>query len=108
GERRRLNGQQFRQPYRPPRHIRGRAWWSPNNPRATGHRKVAAWVSITERARRSGAVVSNHLSDTARDISIPAGGAAVQTQVRQRIEQLGGRVIDERDAVGGPHWHVDF
>jgi hypothetical protein len=28
--------------------------------------------------------------------------------VRQRLQALGGHVIDEHDAVGGPHWHVDF
>ncbi|MFO0956013.1 MAG: hypothetical protein U0800_00955 [Isosphaeraceae bacterium] len=63
---------------------------------------------IIRRARQRGATVSNHLSDHARDISVPVGGHRVQGQVRARLQQLGGHVIDEHDAVGGAHWHVDF
>jgi len=31
----------------------------------------------------------------------------VANQVRTRLEELGAHVIDEHDAVGGAHWHVD-
>jgi hypothetical protein len=82
--------------------------WVTAHPQATAEEIATAYVEIINRARQRGAVVSNHLSDRARDISIPAGGPHVQTQVRHRLRELGGHVIDERDAVGGPHWHVDY
>lgn len=107
-QRRRQNRQQFLSTYRPAPHITEMDQWVSNHPQATEAQAVAAFVDIINRARRNGATVSNHLSDTARDISIPAGGPAVQAQILQRIKQLGGRVLDERDAVGGAHWHVDL
>ena len=58
-------------------------------------------------ARANGEIVSNHLSDSVRDISWPIGTPEVLNQIEQRIEQLGGRVIREPQAAGGRHWHVD-
>jgi hypothetical protein len=78
------------------------------HPHATEQETTTAFTEIINRARRNGAVVSNHLSDRARDISIPRGSREVQQRVRARLRELGGHVIDERDAVGGPHCHVDY
>jgi hypothetical protein len=82
--------------------------WVTARPRASASKTVAAFEGFIVAARQLGATVSNHLSDRARDISIPVGGAAIQHQVRSRLEALGAHVIDEHDAVSGAHWHVDY
>ncbi|MCY2967675.1 MAG: peptidoglycan-binding domain-containing protein [Planctomycetota bacterium] len=106
-QRRLVNQQQFLSTYRHAPHITEMDTWVTQHPQATESQTIAEFEQIITRARQNGATVSNHLSDTARDISIPLGGHTVQSTIRRRIEELGGRVIDERDAVGGPHWHVD-
>jgi hypothetical protein len=107
-QRRRQNRTQFLRTYLPAHHITEMDEWVSAHPRATEAETTAAFVDIISRARRNGAVVSNHLSDHARDISIPHGIPQVRHQVRRRLEELGAHVIDEHDAVGGPHWHVDY
>lgn len=107
-ERRLQNRTQFLRVYRPAPHITEMDQWVAAHPHATRQETTAAFVDIINRARARGAVVSNHLSDRARDISIPHGGATTQQQVRHRLQELGGHVIDEHDAVGGAHWHVDY
>jgi hypothetical protein len=107
-ERRRANRSQFIHVYKPAAHITEMDQWVTAHPGATKDQTIAAFVDIINRALQRGAGVSNHLSDRARDISIPVGGPNVQKQVRDFIKDLGGRVLDERDAVGGPHWHVDY
>jgi hypothetical protein len=107
-QRRLQNRSQFLNTYHPAPHISEMDNWVTAHPRATEQEATAAFTEIITRARQNGAVVSNHLSDRARDISIPRGTPQVQHQVRQRIQSLGGHVIDEHDAVGGPHWHVDY
>jgi hypothetical protein len=93
--------------YHAPHIVEMDAWVSAHRP-ATESDTTTAFVDIITRARQRGAVVSNHLSDHARDISIPLGGSEVQETIRRRLHELGAHVIDEHDAVGGPHWHVDY
>jgi hypothetical protein len=107
-QRRRNDRTQFLRTYRAARHITEMDNWVANHPRATEAETTAAFVEIINRARQHGALVSNHLSDHARDISIPHGTPHVRQQVRARLRELGGHVIDEHDAVTGPHWHVDY
>jgi hypothetical protein len=106
-QRRIADRRQFLRTYRHTQHITEMDHWVTRHPRASEQETVAEFVQIIQRARRRGATVSNHLSDDARDISIPIGGATVQNRVRARLNELGGHVIDEHDAVGGAHWHVD-
>jgi hypothetical protein len=77
--------------------------WVANHPRATEAETTTAFVEIINRARKNGAVVSNHLSDHARDFSIPHGTPHGRQQVRARLRGVGGHVIDDHGAVGGPH-----
>jgi hypothetical protein len=107
-QRRRADRRQFLQVYRPAPHITEMDKWATDHPDADEDSTTKAFEDIINRALKRGAVVSNHLSDRARDISIPLGGSNVQKQVRHFIESLGGRVLDERSATGGPHWHVDY
>jgi len=107
-ERRLQNRHQFLHTYRPAHHITEMDHWVTHHPHASQDETVAAFVEIINRARQRGAVVSNHLSDHARDISIPHGDHRVRSQVRVRLRELGAHVLDEHDAVGGPHWHVDY
>lgn len=107
-DRRRQNRQQFLHTYSPRPHITEMDHWVTAHPAATREETVEEFVRIIKNAREHGAQVSNHLSDSARDISIPMGGLSVQHQVRARLQALGAHVLDEHDAVGGPHWHVDY
>jgi hypothetical protein len=107
-ERRVANRSQFLHVYLPARHITEMDTWVTNHPDASEDDTVAAFVDIINRARQRGAVVSNHLSDRARDISIPQGGRDFRNQIRSRFQQLGAHVIDEHGATGGPHWHIDY
>jgi hypothetical protein len=107
-QRRRGNRNQFLSTYRPAAHITEMDRWVTAHPPASEAETVAAFVEIIDRARGNGAVVSNHLSDRARDISIPVGNAQYRNQVRQHLERLGAHVLDEHDATTGAHWHVDY
>ncbi len=107
-ERRVKARQQFLSTYRPAPHITEMDRWVTEHPSQPLATTTNAFEQIIRRALERGAVVSHHLSDSARDISIPQGGAEVQRRVRSRLESMGCHVIDEHDAVGGPHWHVDF
>lgn len=107
-QRRRSNRNQFVQTYRPAPHITEMDNWVTSHPNATQEATVDAFEDIINRARAQGAVVSNHLSDRARDISIPLGASQHQLQIRNWLRHQGAHVIDEHDATGGPHWHVDY
>jgi hypothetical protein len=107
-QRRRASRNQFLHVYLSAPHITEMDHWVTANPNASAEETATAFAEIIERARARGAAVSNHLSDRARDVSIPIGGHTLQNEVRHRIQNLGGHVIDEHDAVGGPHWHVDY
>ena len=107
-QRRRSNRSQFLNTYRPAHHITEMDNWATSHPHATEAVTVGAFEDIINRARAHGAVVSNHLSDRARDISIPIGAPSNQHQIRNWLTNQGAHVIDEHDATGGPHWHVDY
>ena len=107
-DRRRANRQQFLHTYVHAHHITEMDAWVAANPTATPNETTDAFERIIVAARSRGATVSNHLSDRARDISIPFGGHDVQQEIRNRFQTLGAHVIDEHDAVGGAHWHVDY
>jgi hypothetical protein len=82
--------------------------WQRANPNSSVEKNVDAFESIIRRARNNGAVVSNHLSDHARDITIPIGTTTQLNQIESRFNEIGVRVIREPNAVGGPHWHLDW
>jgi len=107
-QRRRQDRAQFLPTYRPAPHITEMDNWVATHPNAADQETTAAFTEIINRARRNGAVVSNHLSDRARDISIPHRNRELQHRVRAHLQELGRHVIDEHDAVGGPHWHFDY
>ena len=50
----------------------------------------------------------SQFTDSARDISWPAGTPDELNQIELRIQQLGGRVIREPHAAGGRHWHMGW
>lgn len=102
------NRAQFLRVYLPATHITEMDNWVTAHANATPAETSAAFAEIITRAQARGATVSNHLTDRARDISIPMGSHVTQHEVRNRLQQLGAHVIDERDAVGGAHWHVDY
>lgn len=82
--------------------------WVANNPNATAIQTTAEFERIIRVARANGEIVSNHLSDSARDISWPIGTPQELNLIELRIQQLGGRVIREPHAAGGRHWHIDW
>ena len=107
-ERIRANRQEFLRTYRPAQHIQEMDAWVIANPRATRDQTVARFEAIIQAAVARGAAVSNHLSDSARDISWPIGTDAELAAIEARIRALGARVLREPNAAGGRHWHVDW
>ncbi|MBZ5726657.1 MAG: hypothetical protein LAP87_16860 [Acidobacteriia bacterium] len=104
----RANRPLFLATQRSARHITEMDQWVTNNPRASMQQTVDQFEAIIRRALASGAMVSDHLSDNARDISLPIGTPQEQNAVEARIQALGARVLREPHAAGGPHWHVDW
>ena len=104
----RANRQEFLRTYRPARHITERDQWYVQNQTATEQATVNEFERIIHEARARGAQVSNHLSDTARDISWPIGTDQQLDEIAARIRALGATVIREPNAAGGRHWHVDW
>jgi hypothetical protein len=104
----RANRQEFLQTYRPAQHITEMDQWYLQNRTATEQETVNAFERIIQQAVNRGAVVSNHLSDTARDISWPIGTAQQLDAIEARIRLLGATVLREPNAAGGRHWHVDW
>jgi hypothetical protein len=104
----RANRQEFLQTYRPAQHITEMDQWCLQNRTATEQETVNAFERIIQQAVNRGAVVSNHLSDTARDISWPIGTAQQLDAIEARIRALGATVLREPNAAGGRHWHVDW
>lgn len=107
-ERIRANRLEFLQTYIWRQHIAEMNQYVINNPSASLDQTVNQFETIINRARTRGAQVSNHLSNTARDISIPLGTDATRDAIERRINTLGASVIREPNAAGGPHWHVDW
>ena len=85
-DRRRANRTQFLHTYAHAQHITEMDQWVTAHPSASATETNAAFERIIEAARQRGATVSNHLSDRARDISIPSGGVAIRQQVRARLQ----------------------
>ena len=104
----RANRREFLGTYRAAPHITEMDRWYIANQTASVAQTVTEFEAIITRARAAGATVSNHLSDTARDISWPAGTDQVLNQIESRINALGASVIREPNAAGGRHWHVDW
>ena len=104
----RANRQEFLQTYRGAQHIAEMDQWLQRNRTASLQTTVDEFERIIHRARARGAVVSNHLSDTARDISWPIGSPQELNAIEARIRALGATVIREPNAAGGRHWHVDW
>jgi len=88
-------------------HIQAMVRWRGANPNATREQIVSQFDTIIQGALATGATVSNHLSNTARDISIPRGTDVIRNQIEGRFNQLGVTVLREPNASGGPHWHLD-
>lgn len=104
----RTNRQEFLDTYRRTQHITEMDEWFLANRGATSQQTVAEFEAIIDRARARGALVSNHLSNTARDISWPIGTLDQLNLIEARIQALGASVIREPNAAGGRHWHVDW
>jgi|GEM_PF-3399069 len=82
--------------------------WRDQHPNATHEEATHAFVGIINNALAQGYVVSNHLGDNARDVSIPRGTQTQQNVIRARFTALGASVINEGSAATGPHWHLDL
>ncbi|RWP87408.1 MAG: hypothetical protein EOR11_13880 [Mesorhizobium sp.] len=107
-QRRLANRTQFLRIYRSAQHITEMDAWATQHPHATQSQATDAFERIIHSARGRGATVSNHLNDSARDISIPHGNHHQQGEVQRALRNWGAHVILERDATGGPHWHLDY
>ncbi len=86
-------------------HIREMDKWVGANPNATEKQAIRKFESIIRKAKSKGYQVSKHLSDDARDISIPKKDRAA---IRKYLENNGIRVLDEGSAATGRHWHLDY
>lgn len=104
----RANRQEFLSTYNNRPHTQEMDRWFLANRTATEAQMVDEFEQIIRRARAGGATVSNHLSDTARDISWPIGAQDLLTRIESRIRALGATVIREPNAPGGRHWHIDW
>ena len=103
----RVNRQEFLGTYVRRPHIIEMDTWFAAHPQSTREEAVQAFERIIRTAVAGGATVSNHLSDTARDISWPRGTPQDLDRIEQRFRALGASVIREPNAAGGRHWHVD-
>ena len=104
----RANRLEFLRTYRPTRHIAEMDRWQLQHPNATELETTDEFERLIEVARARGALVSNHLSNTARDISWPIGSHRQLDAIETRINRLGATVLREPHAAGGRHWHVDW
>lgn len=107
-QRLRANRLEFLRTYRPARHIDEMDRWLLRHPAASERETVDEFERLIEQARARGALVSNHLSNTARDISWPIGSRQQLDAIEIRIVELGATVLREPHAAGGRHWHVDW
>lgn len=104
----RANRREFLSTYRPATHITEMGQWHLQNRTATERATVDEFERIIQRAVARGVMVSNHLSNTARDISWPHGTNQQLDAIEARIRAMGASVIREPNAAGGRHWHVDW
>jgi hypothetical protein len=94
--------------YRSSPHIMEMDRWYTSNAHANLEETTNEFERIITGAVSRGAIVSNHLSNTARDISWPTGNPEQLNAIETRIRALGASVIREPNAAGGSHWHVDW
>lgn len=85
----RANRREFLQTYAPKPHIREMDDWTLSHPHASLEETVRTFEQIIRFARIRGETVSNHLSDTARDVSWPTGSEATLDSIERRIRELG-------------------
>ena len=104
----RANRREFLSTYRSATHITEMGQWHLQNMAATERATVDEFERIIQRAAARGVMVSNHLSNTARDISWPIGANQQLDAIEARIRAMGASVIREPNAAGGRHWHVDW
>lgn len=104
----RANRREFLSTYRSATHITEMSQWQLQNMTATERATVDEFERIIQRATARGVMVSNHLSNTARDISWPIGTNQQLDAIEARIRAMGASVIREPNAAGGRHWHVDW
>ena len=104
----RANRQEFLTTYARRRHIIEMDQWILQNPNASRDQTVARFDQIIRHAVARGDVVSNHLSNAARDIAWPNGSAQTLNEIQERIEALGATVLREPRAQDGRHWHIDW
>lgn len=102
------NRQEFLTTYLHSPHIIQMNQWVLLHPTATHEQVTNEFEQIIREAVSRGAVVSNHLSDSARDISWPIGNSQDLTRIEYRLNELGTSVIREPFAAGGRHWHIDW
>jgi|GEM_PF-5874444 len=74
--------------------------WVKANPNTSEAQVTKKFESIIRKAQTSGYKVSGHLSDHARDISIPQKNKA---ELRKLLEKNVIRVLDEVNASRGAH-----
>ncbi len=79
--------------------------WVTNHPDASFDEVTDEFEGIIEGALDAGYKVSNHLEGNAIDVSIPKKH---KSEVKSYMENSGVRVLDEGNAMTGPHWHLEF
>ncbi|MDV7341519.1 hypothetical protein RYZ26_18075 [Terasakiella sp. A23] len=79
--------------------------WVTNNPDASFDEVTDEFEGIIEEALDAGYKVSNHLEGNVIDVSIPKKH---RSEVKSYMENSGVRVLDEGNAMTGPHWHLEF
>lgn len=79
--------------------------WVTDNPKATFEQVTNEFETIIEGALEAGYPVSKHLEGNAIDVSIPKRH---KSKVKSYLENSGLRVLDEGNAMTGPHWHLEY
>lgn len=79
-------------PYKVRPHTKEMTKWVKDYPKASYEETVTEFEGIIHRALDNGAVVSEHLSDNARDVHIPESN---KEEIRQFFQDSGLRVLDE-------------
>ena len=81
--------------------------WVKEHPVASPGEITKAFEKIIRAALKDGAKVSDHVRGTGFDIRVPADAKAAE-RLRQIIKDMGGKLKEEPDAAGGPHWHISM
>lgn len=81
--------------------------WHAANPAASEDATIEQFVMFLNEGNSRGERISNHVGNDAIDISWPVGTPQDLDKIEAHITNLGARVIREKNAAGGPHWHID-